>query len=102
MARQEEGCGLSRGSASTRVLKQAGLGGVGGLRGGSVVFNGGQVRVQIHADVFVEAAEGDKGAITKIVEAVQVLPLFGVPQQFIPEQVTQISHQQDRRASFYK
>lgn len=48
--------------------------------------------MQVHTDVFVEAAEGNDGAVTKIVEAVQVLPLFGVPQQFIPEQVTQFSH----------
>lgn len=60
-------------------------------RGPSVVFNGGQFRVQVHADVCVEAAEGHDGAVTEVVEAVQVLPLFGVPQQLIPEQGTQFS-----------
>lgn len=48
--------------------------------------------MQVHADVFVETAEGNNGAITKIVEAIQVLPLFGIPQKLIPEQVTQFSH----------
>lgn len=71
---------------STRDQKQVGRGST------LVVINGGQSRVQVHTDVFVEAAEGNDGAVTKIVETVQVLPLFGVPQQFIPEQVTQFSH----------
>lgn len=63
-----------------------------GRRRPSVVSNGGQFGVQVHTDVFVEAAEGNDGAVPKIVEAVQVLPLFGIPQQFIPAQVTQFSH----------
>ncbi len=40
--------------------------------------------MQLHCDVLVEAAEGDVGAVMEVVEAVQVLPLFGIPQQFIP------------------
>lgn len=59
----------------------------------SVVCDGGQFGVQVHTDVFVEAAEGNNRAIPKIVEAVQVLPLFGIPQQFIPAQVRQCSRQ---------
>lgn len=50
----------------------------------SVIFNGGQFRLQANADVFVEAIEGNNRVIVKIVETVHVLPLFGIPQQFIP------------------
>ena len=57
----------------------------------SVVWDGGQLGVQVHADVFVEAAEGDHGAVAKVVEAVQVLPLFRIPQQFVPGRGTQFS-----------
>lgn len=35
--------------------------------------------MQVHCDVLVEAAEGYVGAVVEVVEAVQMLPLFGVP-----------------------
>lgn len=57
----------------------------GGLGGGSsVVCDRSELGVQVHRDVLVEAAEGDEGGVMEVVEAVQVLPLFGIPQQFIP------------------
>lgn len=56
-----------------------------GLGGGSsVVCDRSELGVQVHRDVLVEAAEGDEGGVMEVVEAVQVLPLFGIPQQFIP------------------
>lgn len=78
------GSGLSRAVVSTRVREQAGQREGGGA---SVVSDGGQLGVQVHADVLVEAAEGHAGAVPQVVEAVQVLALFGVPQQFVPGQV---------------
>lgn len=53
-------------------------------RSSSVVCNRGKLRVQVHRDVLVEAAEGDVGVVMDVVEAIQVLSLFGIPQQFIP------------------
>lgn len=50
----------------------------------SVVLNRGQLRVQLHRDVLVEGAEGYGRAVAQVVKAVQVLPLLGIPQQFVP------------------
>lgn len=46
----------------------------------SVVLNGGQVRMQIYRDVLVKAAEGHDWTVAQVVEAIQVLPLLGIPQ----------------------
>lgn len=51
---------------------------------GSVVLDGGKLWRQVHTDVLVEAAQRHRRAVVEVVQAVQVLPLFGVPQQFIP------------------
>jgi len=66
--------------------------------GQSVVCDGGELRDQVHRDVLVEAAEGRVRAVLEVVEAVQVLPLFGVPQQFIPAD-TQLRSMSDRRTA---
>lgn len=55
-----------------------------GCGGSSVVCDRSELGVQVHRDVLVEPAERDVGAVMEVVEAVQVLPLFGIPQQFIP------------------
>lgn len=63
--------------------------------GSSVVCDRSELGVQVHCDVLVETAEGDVGAVVEVVEAIQVLPFLGIPQQFIPAKhtATQISHQ---------
>lgn len=55
-------------------------GGRGRKVGSSVVCDRGELGVQVHCDVFVEAAEVRLGDVVEVVEAVQVLPLFGIPQ----------------------
>lgn len=57
----------------------------GGVCGGgsSVVCDGRQLGVQVHGDVLVQGAERDLRAVLEVVEAVQVLPLFGIPQQLV-------------------
>lgn len=50
----------------------------------SVVCNGGQVRVEVHGDVLVQGAQGDLRGVVEVVQAIQVLPLFGIPQQLVP------------------
>lgn len=46
----------------------------------SVVCNGGQVRVEVHGDVLVQGAQGDLRGVVEVVQSIQVLPLFGIPQ----------------------
>lgn len=87
-----EWVGVDLGEAGAACLPGSGNRHWGGGGGASVVLDGGQLGVQVHADVLVEAAEGNDGTVAEVVEAVQVLALFGIPQQFIPAQVTHTPH----------
>lgn len=60
----------------------------------SVVLDGGELGVQVHRDVLVEGADGGVGAVAEVVEAVQLLPLPGVPQQFVSANTIEGKHKQ--------
>lgn len=88
---------LERGALGGQAGEELGVsrrGGVVGFRGGggsSVVCDRCQLGVQVHRDVLVEFAEGRVGDVMEVVEAVQVLPLFGIPQQFVPPEELHLS-----------
>lgn len=40
--------------------------------------------MQVHGDVLIQGAQGDLRGVVEVVQAIQVLPLFGIPQQLVP------------------